>query len=89
MRGSEGGQQSRTVFVEYFALFQELRGLDREEVETAARTAGDLYRELASRFSLPYAPDAVGVAINDEFAGWSAELQPGDRIVLLAPMSGG
>jgi len=87
--GSEGGQGARTVIVEYFALFQELRGLDREAIETAADTAGDLYRELATRFSLPYAPEAVRVAVNDEFADWSTELRPGDRMVLLAPMAGG
>lgn len=80
---------SKTVTLEHFAIFREVRERDRETVATAARTAGELYEELRRRFALPLPIDALRVAVNDEFAGWERELRDGDRVAFIAPVAGG
>lgn len=76
------------VHVEYFAILREQAGRDREDVQTSARTAGDLYGELAVRHGFS-ALSRVKVAINDEFRDWAAPLAEGDRVVFIPPVAGG
>lgn len=80
---------TKSVTLEHFAIFREVRGQDRETVDTAARTAGDLYEELRGRFGLPLPIEALRVAINDEFAPWEHPVRDGDRIAFIAPVAGG
>ncbi len=75
--------------VQYFALLREQAGRGEERIETSARTARELYDELAQRhgFSLP--ADSLKVAINAEFADWNRPLVAGDAVVFIPPVAGG
>ena len=79
----------KTVRVQYFAILRDQRGLAEERLETPAATARDLYEELHRRhgFSLP--AERLRVAVNDEFAGWTAALREGDTLAFLPPVAGG
>ena len=79
----------RQVRVQYYAVFREQRGIGEETIETSAATAGDLYRELASRhgFSLP--PSLVRASVNLQFKPLDEPLSTGDTVVLIPPVAGG
>lgn len=80
---------SKTIQINYFALFREQRGLSEETVETGAETVGQLYDELQERhrFSLP--KNSLRAALNDEFCQWGSALKTGDKIVFIPPVAGG
>jgi molybdopterin converting factor subunit 1 len=77
------------IEVQYFAVLRERAGVSREQVQTGAANAAELYDELAARhdFGLPRA--MLRVAVNDEFAEWSRPLATGDRVVFIPPVAGG
>jgi molybdopterin synthase sulfur carrier subunit len=79
----------KTVHVRYFAVLREQRGLEEERIETEAVSAAELYEELRGRhrFSLP--ADRLRVAINDDFAPWTALVNDGDELVFIPPVAGG
>lgn len=79
----------KTVHVQYFALLREQRGLSREAVPTTAATAGELYEELRARHALTLLPSQLRVAVNGEFAPWSAPLADGAQLVFIPPVAGG
>ena len=78
-----------TIEVQYFAVLREQAGCAQESLQTSASTAADLYSELQSRHGLDLPPDALRVAINEEFAEWSHPLAAGDRVVFIPPVEGG
>ena len=80
---------SKQVDIEYFAILREQRGVAREKIMTGAADAAILYEELRTRhhFTLPMA--SLRVAINGEFAPWTAKVFDGDDIVFLPPVAGG
>jgi molybdopterin converting factor subunit 1 len=80
---------SATVTVEYFALLREERGLESEEVETEARTPGELYEELRARHGFRLSSAQVRVALGDTFAPMDAPLESGARLVFIPPVAGG
>ena len=80
---------SRRILVEYFALFRELAGCDKEFIQTDAVDASALYREIQQRHSLAFEPGRIKVAINDEFSDWDTALADGDRVVFIPPVAGG
>ena len=77
-----------TVRVEYFAIFREHAGRAREDFATEARTVGDLYSELETRYAFP-AVGNVKAAVNDEFRDWDTPLSDGDFVVFIPPVAGG
>ncbi len=79
----------KTVRVKYFAVLREERGIAQEDLATAAETAGELYAQLRGRhgFSLP--AERLRVAVNEEFAPWTAAVRDGDTLVFLPPVAGG
>lgn len=79
----------KTVRVRYFAVLREQRGLDEEMVATAAPTAAEVYEELRARHGFTLPADRLRVAINDDFAPWSAVVRDGDALVFLPPVAGG
>ncbi|MBB6093578.1 molybdopterin-guanine dinucleotide biosynthesis protein A [Povalibacter uvarum] len=81
--------ESRSLRVQYFALFREQAGRSEETLDTPAATPGDLYRELQSRYPFKLTREQLKVAINDEFSGWDARLKNGDTIVFIPPVAGG
>lgn len=80
---------TRHVKVRYYALLREQAGRSEEALTTSARTPRELYAELAQRYRFSLAPDMLRVAINAEFADWSAPLAEGDSVVFIPPVAGG
>jgi molybdopterin synthase sulfur carrier subunit len=78
-----------TVQILYFSSLREQRGLSQESVLTSARTAGELYDELARAHGFRLPRSAVGVAVNLEATSFDAELNDGDVVVFLPPVAGG
>jgi len=77
------------VTARYFAAFREQAGKEIERVKTGARTAGELYSELAARHGFADARARCKVAINDELRDWDAELADGDTVLFFPPVAGG
>ncbi len=73
----------------YFAELREKRGCAEDTIATQARTPAAVYGELAQRHGFRPRPEGMSVAVNDEMAGWDAELADGDAIVFLTPFGGG
>ncbi len=80
---------ARRLRVRYFALLREQAGRADEELASAARTPLELYEELRARRGLGLAPEALRVAINDEFGDWRTQLREGDTVAFLPPVAGG
>lgn len=81
-----------TIEVQLFARLRELCG-DRSSVDAevpTGATAAQCFEELCGRFeALASYRDALAVAVNDEYATWERELQPGDVVAFIPPVSGG
>jgi|SRR6185312_9730072 len=80
---------ARRLRVRYFALLREQAGRADEELASCARTPLELYEELRARRGLRLAPEALRVAINDEFGDWRTTLCEGDTVAFLPPVAGG
>jgi molybdopterin-guanine dinucleotide biosynthesis protein A len=78
-----------TLRVQYFALLRDQAGRSDEQVSTHAGTAAQLYGELAARHGFTLGTESLKVAINTEFAEWSAPLAAGDTVVFIPPVAGG
>ena len=81
--------QPRTYTVLYFGLLAERRGLAEEKVTSQADTLAALYAELDTAHGLGLKTDNFRVAVNDEFAAWDQEIEGGESVAFLPPMSGG
>ncbi|GAC1670326.1 MAG: hypothetical protein NVS9B2_16100 [Steroidobacteraceae bacterium] len=77
------------ITVQYYALLREQAGRRDETLTTSAPTPRELYAELAARHPFSLAADVLRVAINSEFAEWSAPLRDGDAVVFIPPVAGG
>src|SRR3974390_834605 len=74
-----------------FARLREQAGTERETVEVPRdATLRDVYAALR-RAPPDLAPnlDAVRPALNEEFAGWDAQVADGDEVAFIPPVSGG
>ena len=83
------GTSERQVTVQYYALLREQAGRAQESLRTAATTAAELYGELRRRHPFTLPPELLRVAVNTEFAEWSAPLTDGDTVVFIPPVAGG
>ena len=77
------------ITARYFAAFRERAGRDQERVSTEARTAAELYGELARRHGFADAMTRCKVAVNDELADWNVALTAGDEVLFFPPVAGG
>jgi molybdopterin converting factor subunit 1 len=77
------------VTARYFAAFRERAGRDAEPVRTSARTAAELYGELARRHGFADSVARCKVAVNDELADWNVPLSSGDEVLFFPPVAGG
>ena len=77
------------VTARYFAAFRERAGRDSESVRTEARTAAELYGELARRHGFADSMARCKVAVNDELEDWNVVLSPGDEVLFFPPVAGG
>ena len=73
----------------YYAAIREAAGRSEECLETDARTAADLYDEVAARYGFPFPRSSLRVAVNERVEPWSTEVHAGDTVVFLAPFAGG
>jgi molybdopterin-guanine dinucleotide biosynthesis protein A len=78
-----------TLKIKYFALLREQAGCANETVHTEARSASQLYAELKTRHPFTLPQEMLKVALNGEFAEWSAPLATGDEVVFIPPVAGG
>ena len=85
----EATADPKQVTVQYYALLREQAGRRDEALVTDARTAAELYAELATRYPFSLAPEVLRVAINTEFREWNAPLTDGDTVVFIPPVAGG
>ena len=77
------------ITARYFAAFRERAGRDAEALTTEARTAAELYAELARRHGFADSMTRCKVAINDELADWNVTLEPGNEVLFFPPVAGG
>ncbi len=77
------------VTARYFAAFRERAGRDAEALTTEARTAAELYAELARRHGFADSMTRCKVAINDQLAAWDVRLSAGDEVLFFPPVAGG
>jgi molybdopterin converting factor subunit 1 len=78
-----------TVFVQYFAILREQRGLADETIGTGASTPAGLYEELRARHGFTLPTGRIRVAVNGDFVPDSAPLHDGDTVVFIPPVAGG
>jgi molybdopterin converting factor subunit 1 len=78
-----------SVTARYFAVFRERAGRDAEQVDTDARTAAELYAELARKHAFADSVARCKVAVNDQLVGWDVELAAGDEVLFFPPVAGG
>ena len=80
---------SKSIHIQYFAVLREQRGLSQETYQTNAANAKELFEELKLKFHFKISLNLLKIAINNEFADWSAPLKSGDSIVFIPPVAGG
>jgi molybdopterin converting factor subunit 1 len=73
----------------YFAVFRERAGLEHERIETAAKTARELFEEVAERHGFLDRVERCKVAINGAMARWDDELNAADEVLFFPPVAGG
>jgi sulfur-carrier protein len=73
----------------YFASLRDKAGCDEERVNSSAVDAEALYAQVSARHGFTIARDRLRVAVNGNFATWSHNLDDGDEVVFLPPVSGG
>jgi molybdopterin-guanine dinucleotide biosynthesis protein A len=79
----------REIRVQYYALLREQAGRSSEVLQTGARTARELYAELAAKYPFTLPADMLRVAVNAEFGDWTQPLRAGDAVVFIPPVAGG
>ena len=77
------------IKIQYFAILREERGCEQEELETAAKTPTELFAELTTRYTFSIDQKSLSVAIGDTFGAWDHELNEGDLVTFIPPVSGG
>ena len=77
------------ITARYFAAFRERAGRDTERLSTTARTAAELYGELARRHGFADSMTRCKVAVNDELTDWDVVLTAGDEVLFFPPVAGG
>ncbi len=79
----------KKIHISYFASLREERGLAQETLQTTAKTALDLYKELCRRHSFSLPSDIVRVAVNDAFHSLAVRLRNNDKVIFVPPVAGG
>ena len=79
----------QTFTIRYFAILRDQAGKDEESYQTSAKTPGELFTELADKYSFSLGIDQMKVAVNDTFENWDKVLNEDDLIVFIPPVAGG
>ena len=73
----------------YFAVLRECSGKAGEVRETQADTYSDLYAELRNEYNFPLDASRVRVAVGENYADMSREVEAGADIAFIPPVAGG
>ena len=77
------------IQVFYFAILRELTGLDKETFSIKqGNKPGDVLTSINDRHEIDLGIN-FKIAVNDEFSDWDIELNEGDRLVFIPPVTGG
>ena len=77
------------IQVIYFAKLRELTGLDEETFSMKqGNKPGDVLTSINERHEIDLGIN-FKIAVNDEFSDWDIELNEGDRLVFIPPVTGG
>ena len=77
------------IQVIYFAILRELTGLDKETFSIKqGNKPGDVLTSINERHEIDLGVN-FKIAVNDEFSDWDIELNEGDRLVFIPPVTGG
>ena len=77
------------IEVIYFAILRELTGLDKETFSIKqGNKPGDVLTSINERHEIDLGIN-FKIAVNDEFSDWDIELNDGDRLVFIPPVTGG
>ncbi len=78
-----------SVKILYFASLADRASCSEESVDTQSTTANSIYEEACLRHGFPSGIDKLRVAVNGSFVSWEFEVNDGDEIVFIPPVSGG
>ena len=87
--GQPRGGGEKEICVRYHAMLRETAGIDVEIIQTHARTAACLFRELQRKHGFRLPETHLRVAINNEFSPMDQVLAKGDEVVFVPPVAGG
>ena len=77
------------IQVIYFAILRELTGLEKETfLIKQGNKPGDVLTSINERHEIDLGIN-FKIAVNDEFSDWDIELNEGDRLVFIPPVTGG
>jgi len=77
------------IQVTYFAILRELTGLDKETFSMKqGNNPGDVLTSINKQHGIDLGIN-FKIAVNDEFSDWDIELNEGDRLVFIPPVTGG
>ena len=77
------------IQVIYFAILRELTGLDKETFSIKqGNKPADVLTSINERHEIDLGI-SFKIAVNDEFSDWDIELNEGDRLVFIPPVTGG
>ena len=77
------------IQVIYFAILRELTGLDKETFSIKqGNKPGDVLTSINERHEIDLGIN-FKIAVNYEFSDWDIELNDGDRLVFIPPVTGG
>ncbi len=77
------------VTVLYFASLRDAAACASEIVEVEPMPLSELYESLKARHGFALPSSRLRVARNDAFADWGADVEDGDTIAFILPVSGG
>lgn len=80
----------RQLHIRFFAILREQAGQSTLTLETSATDPAALYAELQAKYAgLVFPANLLRVSINECYAGLTAPLAAGDRVVFIPPVAGG
>ncbi len=78
-----------TIKILYFAQLADLAGKTEESRTLTDTSAERLYESLKAEYQFPHSFTQLQVAINHQLSAHETELNDGDEIAFLPPMTGG
>jgi len=80
---------NKFIHIYYFSILREESNQTKETVQTESGTPSKLYEELSEKYTFSLPENRLRVAINDVIQEWDTQLNDGDTVVFIPPVSGG